>query len=198
MLPGEWGFESSRGSQLAVAQWLRARPCHGRDRGFNSRLRVHPRPGHRRAQRAVTPSRELCRFNSCGADHARLAQTARAPARHAGGRRFESVAEHQRLVVQQQGCRALNSATRVRVPSRRPSSGRGAEVARVRRKHEVGGPKPPVLTTDMHTVELRQRGGLQHRLPEVRLLPTVPDRGSCHFCRYGCLAEWQGTRLENG
>ena len=27
------------------------------------------------------------------------------------------------------------------------SSGRGAEVARVRRKHEVGGPKPPVLTT---------------------------------------------------
>ena len=55
LLPGEWRFESSRGSQLAVAQSARARPCHGRDRGFNSRLRVHPRPGHRRAQRAVTP-----------------------------------------------------------------------------------------------------------------------------------------------
>jgi hypothetical protein len=34
----------------------RARPCHGRDRGFKPRLRVHPRPGHRRAQRAVAPS----------------------------------------------------------------------------------------------------------------------------------------------
>lgn len=54
------------------------------------------------------------------------------------------------------------------------SSGRGAEEARVRRKHEVGGPNPPVLTNDTYAVELRQRGGLQHRLPEVRLLPTVP------------------------
>ena len=95
MLPGGWGFKSSRGSHLAVAQGNRARPCHGRGRGFESRLRVHPRPGQRRAQRAVTPSPTgLCRFNSCGADHARLAQTARAPARHAGGRRFDSVAEH--------------------------------------------------------------------------------------------------------
>lgn len=41
-------------------------------------------------------------------------------------------------------------------------------------KHEVGGSKPPVLTTTLHAVELRQCGGLQNRLPEVRLLPTVP------------------------
>jgi hypothetical protein len=36
----------------------------------------------------------LCRFKSCGADHARLAQAGRAPVRHTGGRRFKSVAEH--------------------------------------------------------------------------------------------------------
>lgn len=56
-----------------------------------------------------------------------------------------------------------------------PSSGRGAEVARVPWEHEVGGSKPPVLTIAIIVWPSCGSAAVSKTaMPEVRLLPAAP------------------------